>query len=247
MAHLAHYREAHPTVFVVTHWVNMICIFWLIFTGFLIHFPFIPWIMSLARGSHVLIGFVLVVNCVFRIVASFFVESAPAGGTRQTVKDYKTWLPQKDNRHQGWQWIKYYLFLRKTHPLSAKLGVPQKITYLCIPILILCMLWSGLCIWGPTMNVPAFYWTTYALGGLMAMRIIHYFGMYVFILFIFIHVYLANIEGFSPTWLMLLHREHGGLVYDPDVHDVVAEDENPQLADKGKSLPIFGSAALPGI
>lgn len=63
--------------------------------------------------------------------------------------------------------------------------------------------------------------TTNLVGGLMSMRIIHYFGMYVFIIFMFIHIYLANVEGFAPTKLMFIHKEHGGLVYDPDLHNIV--------------------------
>ena len=100
------------------------------------------------------------------------------------VKDYKTWLPQADNRHQLGAWIKYYLFMKKDHPQSAKLGVPQKISYLLIPVLILIMFVTGLCIWGPTMGATA--GLTAALGGTMAVRIIHYFMMFVFIIFIFI-------------------------------------------------------------
>ncbi len=226
MAHLAHYRESHPTIFVVTHWINLIAMCVLIFTGFSIHFPFFPAGMGVARGAHVFFGFILVLNCIFRVVASFFVETAPAGGTRQKVKDYKTWLPQKDNRHQGWQWIRYYLFLKRDHPLSAKLGVPQKISYLLIPILTLIMFWTGLCLWGTTMDLMPMQATTDFVGGLMSMRIIHYFFMYVFIIFIFIHVYLANVEGVAPTKLMFAHKEHGGLVYDPDEHNIVGEDND---------------------
>ncbi len=86
------------------------------------------------------------------------------------------------------------------------------------------MFWTGLCLWGVTMNVPAFAATTNLVGGLMSMRIIHYFGMYVFIIFMFIHIYLANVEGFAPTKLMFIRKEHGGLVYDPDLHNIVGED-----------------------
>ena len=42
MAHLAHYREAHPMPFVITHWINLVCMILLIVTGFSIHFPFWP-------------------------------------------------------------------------------------------------------------------------------------------------------------------------------------------------------------
>ncbi len=211
-------------IFVVTHWINLIAMVLLIVTGFCIHFPFWPLFMGIARGVHVFFGFVLFLNCVFRVIAAFFVKTSPTGGTREQVPDYKTWLPQKDNRHQALEWIKYYLFLRKTHPLGAKLGVPQKISYLMIPFLIVAMFWTGLCLWAPTMAAAPMAATTNLVGGLMSMRIIHYFGMYVFIIFMFIHIYLANVEGFAPTKLMFIHKEHGGLIYAPEVHDIVGED-----------------------
>ena len=226
MAHLAHYREAHPLAFVITHWINLICMIFLIITGFYIHFPWVPGAMGICRGLHVFFGFILFFNCLFRVIAAFFVKTAPAGGTRKTVPDYKTWLPQADNRHQALEWVKYYLFLKKEHPLGAKLGVPQKLSYLLIPILILVMFWTGLALWGPTMNWPVVSWWALMFGGLMNLRIFHYFMMYVFIIFIFIHVYLANVEGFAPTQLMFYHKEHPGLVYDPDRHVIVGEDRD---------------------
>ncbi len=152
MAHLAHYREAHPLIFVVTHWINLIAMILLIVTGFCIHFPFWPMFMGIARGVHVFFGFVIFLNCVFRVIAAFFVKTSPTGGTRKQDLDYKSWLPQKDNRHQALEWIKYYLFIKKDHPLGAKLGVPQKISYLLIPVLIIFMFFTGLCLWVPTMN-----------------------------------------------------------------------------------------------
>ena len=228
MAHLAHYKEAHPLPFVITHWINLIAMICLIISGIIIHFP-IGGAMGIARGVHIFFGFVIFINCVLRIILAFFVQSAPTGGTRKTVKDYKTWLPQKDNLHQGGSWVKYYLFMKKDHPLGAKLGVPQKISYLLIPILILIMFITGLCLWGPT--AAAFAGLTDFFGGPMSIRIIHYFGMYAFIIFMFIHVYLANVEGTEPTKLMFFHKEHGGLVYDPDKHVIVGED-NLEDAEK---------------
>lgn len=210
--------------FVVTHWINLVSMAFLIITGILIHFPLIPGSMGMVRGLHIFFGILIFVNCIVRIILAFFVKSAPTGGTRETVKDYKTWLPQKDNRHQAGAWVKYYLFAKKDHPLGAKLGVPQKLSYLLIPILIILMFITGMCLWQTTANIPFFAAITSALGGAMSIRIIHYFGMYVFIIFIFIHVYLANVEGTEPTKLMFFHEEHGGLVYDPDKHVIVGED-----------------------
>ncbi|CAM2758449.1 cytochrome b/b6 domain-containing protein [Slackia exigua] len=223
MAHLAHYDEAHPLPFRITHWINLVAMVFLIISGCIIHFPFVPGVMGIARGAHIFFGFVLTINCLVRVIMAFVVKSAPTGGTRAVVKDYKTWLPQADNRHQLGAWIKYYLFMKKDHPQSAKLGVPQKISYLLIPVLILIMFVTGLCIWGPTMGATA--GLTAALGGTMAVRIIHYFMMFVFVIFIFIHVYLANIEGFAPSKLMFFGKEHEGLHYDVERHVVLAEEQ----------------------
>lgn len=224
MAHLAHYREAHPLPFVITHWINLVSMLLLIFTGFFIHFPFIPFLMGVVRGVHVFCGILLVVNCIARVIMAFFVKTAPTGGTREQVTDFKTWLPQADNRHQALEWVKYYLFLKKDHPLGAKLGVPQKLSYLLIPILILLMGYTGLCLWGPTMDLGFFAGGVDLVGGAMSMRVIHYFMMYVFIAFMFIHIYLANVEGFAPSKLMFFWKEQGGLVYDPEKHTIVGED-----------------------
>ena len=98
MAHLAHYKEAHPMPMRVTHWINLICMACLIFSGFLIHFPFWAALTGVARGAHVFLGIVLLVNCIVRIVFAFLLQTAPTGGTRNLVRDYKTWLPQASAR-----------------------------------------------------------------------------------------------------------------------------------------------------
>ena len=225
MAHLAHYREAHPLPFVITHWINLVAMVLLIFTGFYIHYPFFWGFESMARGLHVFFGFVLFINCICRLIMAFIVKSSPTGGTRKQVTDYKTWLPQKDNLHQGPQWIKYYLFFKKDHPLSAKLGVPQKISYLCIPVLIIFMFFTGLCLWPPCANMPLFEAAINGLGGAMSVRIIHYFMMFVFIAFTLLHAYLANIEGLAPSMLMFFGKEHGGLTYDIEKHNISGKDD----------------------
>ena len=90
MAHLAHYKEAHPLIFVVTHWINLIAMIMLILSGIIIHFPVLPFLTGIARGCHLFFGFVLFINCVARVIMAFFVKTAPTGGTRQQVTDFKT-------------------------------------------------------------------------------------------------------------------------------------------------------------
>ncbi|MEE8716302.1 MAG: cytochrome b/b6 domain-containing protein [Coriobacteriales bacterium] len=221
--HLAHYREAHPLPFVITHWVNAVCMFVLILTGFYIHYPLFGGIMGICRGLHVCCGIIITINCIVRVILAFVVKSAPTGGTRSVVRDYKTWLPQKNNRHQFLQWIRYYLFMRKTHPLGAKLGVPQKISYLLIAPLLLFMAWTGFALWIPTSTWGISQFLINAWG-VMTLRVVHYFMMFVFIIFMCIHLYLANIEGVAPTKLMFFRTEAPGLVYDPAKRNVVGFD-----------------------
>ena len=236
MAHMAHYREAHPLPFVITHWVNLIAMIFLIVTGFYIHYPFFPASMGIARGLHIFFGIVLIVNCIVRIVGAFVVKSAPAPGTREKVLDIWTWLPQRDNRHQLWAWISYYLFLRKDHPIAAKLGVPQKIVYLLIPLLIFFTGYTGFCLWGTTASWPIFAVGIDFFGGAMNVRIIHYFMMWVFLIFMCIHVYLSLIEGVSPATLIFFWKETPGLVYDPKTMNIVGFDGMGKEPDYGETF-----------
>ena len=88
------------------------------------------------------------------------------------------------------------------------------------------MFYTGLCPVGSRRWTLGFFAAgTDLVGGLMSMRIIHYFMMYVFVCFMFIHIYLANIEGISPTLLMFCLE--GALAASstiPRHHTIVGED-----------------------
>ena len=242
MAHLAHYKEAHPLPFVITHWVNLVCMFSLIFTGFYIHYPFFPGAMGICRGIHIFAGIVITINLFVRVILSFFVKSAPTGGTRAVVRDFKTWLPQRNNYHMLLETIKYYLFINKYHVIGAKLGVLQKIFYLLFLPLILLMSWTGFALWIPTSTWAISEVLTQGIG-VMNIRIIHYVTMFIIMVIMCFHLYLANIEGVSPTKLILFRKEHAGLVYDPEKRNVVGYDgmghgpsygEGPRTGDLDK-------------
>lgn len=238
MAHLAHFREAHPLAFVVTHWINLISFIMLILSGFYIHYPAFGGFMGVARGAHFFFMFLLLANMIVRIILAFVLDSSPTEGTHKVHRDYKNWLPQKLNRHQLGAWIKYYLFLKKDHPLAAKYGVPQKLSYVAIPFLIIIMAITGFCLYGPTMNMAFFSLLNDAVGGPMNMRIIHYFMMFVFIIFIIIHVYMANIEGFAPTKAMFLRKEHEGLTIDPETSVITGYEYIDENNKESKAIKI---------
>ena len=216
MSHPAHYREAHPFIFVMTHWINLVAMIALAFSGFYIHYPFFGGFMGVARGMHFFFMYVLLINLVVRIVAAFFVKSATRLGSREVDTDIKNWLPQKLNRHQALPWIKYYTFLKKDHPIGAKYGVLQKVAYLATIPLTLAAAYTGFAIYAPVMDAAFFTAGTDAVGGQMHMRIIHYYIMWAFILFTAIHAYLANVEGFAPSKLIFGWKEEEGLQFDAE-------------------------------
>ncbi|MCE5191360.1 MAG: cytochrome b/b6 domain-containing protein [Actinomycetia bacterium] len=207
MSSSAHYREAHPLVFVITHYINLICMIMLAFSGFYIHYPFFDGFMGVARGMHFVAMYVIIINLTLRIILAFFVKDANEMGSRAVDRDIKNWLPQKENRHQFLETVKYYLFLRKEGVISAKYGSLQKISYLATIPLTYFQAYTGFSIYGPTMNATFFAGGLTLVGGPMNMRIIHYFTMWVFIIFTMVHAYLANIYNFNPSKIIFLWQE----------------------------------------
>jgi Ni/Fe-hydrogenase 1 B-type cytochrome subunit len=212
------YREAHPLVFVITHWTNLLAMFFLTLSGFYIHFPIFPGMMGLARGAHFFWMFVLLINLILRIVLAFFVKTTNMPNTREVDVDYKNWLPQQANRGQMIPWIKYYLFLKKEVPISGKYGVLQKIAYLATVPITLAAAYTGFALWGPTADWAFFAAGTELVSGLfnaggggnlMPMRILHYWIMWVILIFTAAHVYLANIYDFSPSKMIFAWKESG--------------------------------------
>jgi len=214
MSHEGHYREAHPLIFVFTHWINLLCMIGLAFTGFYIHYPFFAGFMFFARSIHFFLMFVLVINLTSRIILAFWVKDANQLGSRKVDVDIKNWLPQEENKHQFMETVKYYTFFRNTRVISAKYGALQKISYLATVLITLFMAWTGFALFTPahTWAIWPFFASAMSLfGGEMGVRIAHYFGMWVVILFVMVHAYLAAIDGFKPLWgLIFLWRETPG-------------------------------------
>lgn len=212
MAH-AFYREEHPLPTVLTHWTNLVSMIVLAFTGFYIHYPFFAWSMGTARALHFIFMWILGINLIARIIMLFYVKSSPLMGSREKKLDIYTYLPQEENRHQLWETIKYYLFMRKEKVISGKLGVLQKITYVGVVILMFFQGYTGFALYTPAQNWaiwPMFQAGIGAFGGLMMVRTIHYLMMWVFIVFTMVHAYLANVHGLAPSKLMFLYQETEG-------------------------------------
>src|SRR5665647_3126287 len=80
-------RAEHPLSTVITHWIHIVALFVLIFTGFWIHDPFTSWSFHTVRYVHLFAAFFLVGTGVFRVYWGFFGQgSADVGGTKR-IKD----------------------------------------------------------------------------------------------------------------------------------------------------------------
>lgn len=189
--------EEHPLTARIIHWIFMISMGLLIFSGFYIHSPFFPEGMGWMRFVHFISMYVILLNLVVRIYWAFMGKP----------KDWRDFAFQKVNRGKFIPTIKYYLFLKKEHPIAGKYNPLQKMTYLSwIPLLIFqaltgFALYNG-SIFGLIDAQKTMKWFVYICGGLTNVRILHFLVMWLFIITIAIHVYLVLVEKFKTVLYM---------------------------------------------
>lgn len=198
-------REEHPLVALVTHWVHLVAMAVLIFTGFFIHSPFYNGSMAVNKTFHLIFAWILIATGVVRIYWAFFGAGSAPCCKREKTPDYKFFFPQKENRGKLLPMIQYYLFLRPTHPRTAKYNPLQKGAYVFLIVLILIQMTTGFELWTPTASF--FSPLTYLLGGPVTVRAIHYLVAWLFIAIIALHIYLAAAESLHEIPLMFWWRE----------------------------------------
>jgi Ni/Fe-hydrogenase 1 B-type cytochrome subunit len=198
-------REEHPITAVIFHYIIWISMFILGFSGFYIRYPFFPNAMGIMRNLHNIFAYVIILAVVARIYWAFVGKTALKKGSRKVGPDYKNFWFERENRGLFWQMIKYYLFLRKTHPRTAKYDPIQKLTYDFWLLLIIAQALTGFALYWPT--APFFTSINAALGGLMGTRIIHYLITWLFVLTISIHIYLGLAEDFGAFLVMFFQKE----------------------------------------
>jgi len=206
MSHGA-YKEAHPLLTRITHWVHLLSMVILAFTGFYIHNPFFDGNMQLMRTMHFICMYTVLIALVARLYFLFIGRTANVKGTREVKPDLASFLPQKENKGQFFQTIKYYLFMRKSHPISGKYNPLQKLAYTAMAALLIAQAYTGFAIYGPFDQIGIFAWGTNLVGGLMVIRQIHYLIMWLFILITMIHVYLSVAEDIDALPLMFWGKE----------------------------------------
>jgi Ni/Fe-hydrogenase 1 B-type cytochrome subunit len=184
--------EEHPVTAMVIHWVHLISMFILIFTGSYIHNPWFAGAMGAMRQWHFVAMWVFILTTVVRIYWAFFGAGSANGGSTVKVRDARHFLAEKSNKGEFWPTLKYYVFVSNSHTPPAKYNPLQKAAYNVIPLLVLLQALTGFALYAP---FAAFFSPMTAfLGGLGQVRMYHYLIMFVFVVFLMVHIYLSAVE-----------------------------------------------------
>jgi len=177
--------------YILDHWIRVIAIVVLIFTGIYIHTPFIAGgpdstIMASMRFFHFLAAYALILGLVIRIYMAF----------RSTFDaDWKDFSITENLKNTP-DILSYYLFIKGSHKDYRKYNPLQALAYLFTALaIIFTVLTGGALYHGKLFGVlscpGSFRWVSSILGGESYTRIWHILAMWYFIIFVLIHMYLA--------------------------------------------------------
>lgn len=191
-------REEHTIQARLYHWIHLISIVILAFTGFYIHWPFSFFGVTMAtmRFLHFVFMYVVLLNLVLRVSYAIL---APGRDWHEFGLGAKQWkmLPGS---------IAYYLFLRKSPPEGVgEYNPPQRLTYIIFALLLIPQALTGFAMYTPTASY--FSWLITFLGGLANVKAWHYFIMWIFVVLVSVHIYLSLFEEFDEFKYMILSIE----------------------------------------
>lgn len=177
--------------YILDHWVRVLSIVVLIFTGVYIHWPFIAggpesFIMAWMRFFHFVAAYALILGLVVRVYMAF----------RSTFdSDWKDFGLIKNIKNVP-DILGYYLFIKGSHKDYRKYNPLQALAYLFVAIAIIFTALTGAAIYhgrlfGVILAPASFQWVSSLLGGESYTRIWHILAMWFFIIFMMIHVYMS--------------------------------------------------------
>lgn len=181
-----------------THWIRALAMVVLVVSGFYIGYPFLSptegteptkFLYALSRSWHLIFGFLLIAVTIGKFY--LFIFDRQSKGERDSFWDFinpKIWVKQ----------IGYYLLISK-HPHGKGVYNPlQFVAYLGLYIAIVIISLTGLILYVHVFHdgLGGYLYDMLRplevmLGGLAFVRELHHIFMWVFIIFLPIHVYLA--------------------------------------------------------
>lgn len=177
--------------YIADHWVRVVAMLLLIFTGFYIHTPFMAGgpessIMATMRFLHFVAAYAFIIGLAIRVYMAFKSrfdadwKDFSIMGNLVNVPDILMW----------------YLFIKKDHKKYRKYNPLQAYAYLGVAVLVLLSAVTGFAIYHGNIfllvdSQAAFGWVNHLMGSESYTRIAHILIMWCFIVFLVIHVYLS--------------------------------------------------------
>lgn len=183
----------------ILHWMIVLAVAVLTLTGFYIHWPFIEGgapggvdVMAWMRFAHFVAAYALILGVVVRIYLNF------ASRFDADWRDFGPW----QNLRNAPDMVGYYLFLKPSHKEYRRYNPLQALTYLFWLFLVLFLALTGFAlyrgkIFGIFSAPSAFGWVNTLLGGESYTRIWHYLAMWVFLIGVAVHVYMAAMTAWT--------------------------------------------------
>ncbi|MBI5287102.1 MAG: Ni/Fe-hydrogenase, b-type cytochrome subunit [Deltaproteobacteria bacterium] len=179
----------------IEHWVRVIAMALLIITGFYIHWPYLKgspegYLMAWMRFTHFISAYLLILGLIFRVYLSFFSRFYP---------DWMEIGPTWKNIKNSPDMLAYYLFLKDTHGDYPRYNPLQALTYSFWGFLIILQTITGFALYdGKVFGIfsasASFGWVNGLLGGETMTRLWHFAIMWVFIITIAVHIYMAILK-----------------------------------------------------
>jgi Ni/Fe-hydrogenase 1 B-type cytochrome subunit len=181
----------------LTHWVNVLCIVVLSFTGYYIANPYVqvssreaygPYFMGNMRFIHMLFAYIFIASLILRTYWAFF------GGNR--FANWRSLIPfvTPEGRGKLKQALQFYLFLRREPPTVLGHNALAGFTYAVIVFLYFLQTLTGFALYAQA-DPGGFWWslTGWVFGLLdnQHVRLIHHMIMWLLIAFALHHVYSA--------------------------------------------------------
>lgn len=101
--------------------------------------------------------------------------------------DWREVTPRRGDLRDGWEMMKFYLFVRRDHPRQGKHNALQRAAYFAMPVFGAAAVVSGLAVWKPVQLA----WLTNLLGGYVWARYWHFLAMIGLVVLTAVHVFMV--------------------------------------------------------
>jgi Ni/Fe-hydrogenase 1 B-type cytochrome subunit len=175
----------------LTHWVNVVCLLILSFTGIYINNPFITaastsqYIMGWIRFIHFVTAYVFVVNWAVRLYWSF------SGNL------YSSWMAffpfTKENVDKLFRQMSFYALITKKPPSEIGHSPLAGIIYFLILVLCIISMLTGFALYSLNSGgiMHAVFGWVFLLFSIPVVRLIHHMIMWLLLYFAILHVYIV--------------------------------------------------------